>query len=59
MLCIAHRISTIMDSHRVMVLERGRLVEFDKPSDLMERREPQSLFRSLAVKEQQRTDTTG
>jgi len=32
---IAHRINTIGDSDRVMVLERGRLVEFDSPKILM------------------------
>lgn len=42
---IAHRIATIMDSDRVMVLEAGKLAEFDSPSALL--RNPNSMFYSL------------
>ena len=34
---VAHRINTIMDSDRVVVLERGEVVEFDTPSELIRR----------------------
>eukprot|EP01104_Vermistella_antarctica_P012859 TRINITY_DN3793_c1_g3_i1.p1 TRINITY_DN3793_c1_g3~~TRINITY_DN3793_c1_g3_i1.p1 ORF type:complete len:1624 (-),score=345.41 TRINITY_DN3793_c1_g3_i1:937-5808(-) len=34
-LTIAHRVHTIMDYDRVMVLEKGRIVEFDSPRVLM------------------------
>jgi len=42
---VAHRINTIIDSDRVLVLERGRVAEFDTPQRLL--RDPQSLFYSL------------
>lgn len=35
---IAHRINTIMDSDRIVVLEQGQVKEFDKPSELISRR---------------------
>ena len=35
---IAHRINTILDSDRILVLEKGRIAEFDSPSALVDRR---------------------
>jgi ATP-binding cassette, subfamily C (CFTR/MRP), member 1 len=35
---VAHRINTIMDSDRVVVLEKGEVVEFDTPAELIRRR---------------------
>merc|ERR1712112_175287 len=34
-LTIAHRIKTILDSDRVMVMENGNISEFDRPSTLL------------------------
>jgi ATP-binding cassette, subfamily C (CFTR/MRP), member 1 len=34
-LTIAHRLGTVMDSDKVLVLDDGKLAEFDKPDNLM------------------------
>jgi len=44
-LTIAHRINTILDSDRVMVLDSGRIAEFDTPSNLAN--DPNTMFYSL------------
>jgi len=45
-LTIAHRLNTIMDSSRVLVLEQGKVAEFDSPTNLLADR--RSKFYSLA-----------
>jgi ATP-binding cassette, subfamily C (CFTR/MRP), member 1 len=34
---VAHRINTILDSDRVVVLDKGEVVEFDTPKELIKR----------------------
>lgn len=45
MLTIAHRLETILDSDRILVMSQGRLAEFDRPSVLLARKD--SLFAEL------------
>ncbi|KAF9475054.1 multidrug resistance-associated ABC transporter [Pholiota conissans] len=44
---IAHRLQTIMDADKIMVLDNGRLVEFDKPKNLLDNEE--GILRALVV----------
>ncbi|KAI8894564.1 P-loop containing nucleoside triphosphate hydrolase protein [Globomyces pollinis-pini] len=45
-LTIAHRIGTVMDYDRILVLDQGSLAEFDSPEALLN--DPNSIFYSLA-----------
>ncbi|CAG8439704.1 11549_t:CDS:10 [Acaulospora morrowiae] len=42
---IAHRLRTIADYDRILVMDAGKVVEFDSPSKLI--REPKSMFRGM------------
>jgi ABC-type multidrug transport system fused ATPase/permease subunit len=44
---IAHRLNTVVDYDRILVMDRGQAKEFDAPSTLLENRS--SLFASLAT----------
>ncbi|KAF9210137.1 hypothetical protein BGZ59_009770 [Podila verticillata] len=46
-LTIAHRINTIMDSDKILVLDQGRVSEYDTPQALLQKQD--GLFLSLAV----------
>ena len=46
-LTIAHRLHTILDSDRVLVLDSGNVAEFDTPKNLLA--DQNSIFHSLAV----------
>ncbi|GAA5971441.1 hypothetical protein JCM11641_008352 [Rhodosporidiobolus odoratus] len=44
---IAHRLGTIMDCDKILVMNAGKVAEFDTPTNLLQRQD--SIFRSLAV----------
>ncbi|KAI1317835.1 Multidrug resistance-associated protein 1 [Mortierella claussenii] len=46
-LTIAHRIKTVMDSDKILVLDQGRVVEYERPGVLLQRGQ-ESLFYRLA-----------
>ena len=50
-LTIAHRLDTILDSDRVLVMDSGRIAEYASPADLAA--DPDSLFASLLAAHQQ------
>ncbi len=50
-LTIAHRIHTIADSDKIMVLSDGRVVEFAEPAVLLAQED--SVYRSLVEESQQ------
>ena len=45
-LTIAHRLNTVVDYDRVMVLDKGKIVEFDSPQNLLA--DPESHFHAMA-----------
>lgn len=46
-LTIAHRLHTIMDSDRVLVMDAGKAVEFGRPYDLLQ--QPEGFLRKLVT----------
>ncbi|KAJ7655558.1 hypothetical protein DFH06DRAFT_1200413 [Mycena polygramma] len=48
LLTIAHRLKTVIDYDRLLVLDKGKLVEFDTPLRLIEKED--GIFRSMCLK---------
>lgn len=51
---IAHRVNTVMQSDKVIVLSQGRIIDFDEPSNL--EAIPDSQF-ALLIKEMERAES--
>ncbi|GMF07504.1 unnamed protein product [Ambrosiozyma monospora] len=47
-LCIAHRLKTIINYDRILVMDKGEVAEFDTPLNLFSR--PDGIFRSMCDK---------
>ncbi|KAJ1736346.1 hypothetical protein LPJ72_001503 [Coemansia sp. Benny D160-2] len=47
-LCIAHRLRTVIDYDRVLVLDKGKVAEFDTPKDLLQKKD--GIFRGMCEK---------
>lgn len=56
-ICVAHRLSTVLGADRILVMRDGMVAEFDTPANLLSR--PSSLFSELVRAERaERSDST-
>lgn len=55
-LTIAHRLNTVMDSDKVLVMDSGEIVEFDHPYNLLKNKEG-FLYKMVKETGQATTDT--
>ena len=45
-LTVAHRLNTVMDSDRILVMDKGMIAEYDSPKNLL--KDKDGIFHSLA-----------
>lgn len=50
---IAHRLNTIMDCDRVLVLDAGKICEFDEPHALLQKQGPDAIFATMTANSEQ------
>ncbi|KAJ7790752.1 P-loop containing nucleoside triphosphate hydrolase protein, partial [Mycena olivaceomarginata] len=48
LITVAHRLRTIIDYDRLLVLDKGKVVEFDTPSRLIQKED--GIFRNMCLK---------
>lgn len=46
-LTVAHRLHTVMDSDRIIVMDEGKIVEFDHPYNLLQK--PETIFYKMVL----------
>ena len=54
MLCIAHRLNTIIKSDKVLVMDKGMAIEYDSPKALMA--DKSSVFSQMLKEKKRRPD---
>jgi len=48
LLTVAHRLKTVIDYNRLLVLDKGKIAEFDTPLNLIQKED--GIFRNMCLK---------